>query len=213
MNVIAINGSPRKGWNTHLLVQEAAKGAAASGATTEIINLYALDFRGCISCFECKRKGSPSLGRCAVKDGLRPVLDKIDICDGLIIGSPIYLHEMTSSTRALVERLIFQYITYKSDNSSFFKRRVKTALIYTMNNPDSVLEDAGYPAKFKAYEALFTRLIGPAQSLICTATWQTTDYSKYEMSKFNAEERKKRREEVFPLDLKKVFEMGKALVS
>ena len=212
MKVIAINGSPRKGWNTHLLVQEAAKGAASAGAETEIVHLYDLTFRGCISCFECKRKGGPSLGRCAVKDDLRPVLDKIHACDGLIIGSPIYIHEITAATRAFIERLTFQYITYKSDNSSFFKRRVNMALIFTMNIPDPGLEAVGYPAKFKTYEALFTRLIGPAQSLICTATWQTTDYSKYEMSKCDVQERKNRREQIFPLDLKKAFEMGKALV-
>ncbi|MCL1818545.1 MAG: flavodoxin family protein, partial [Spirochaetaceae bacterium] len=74
------------------------------------------------------------------------------------------------------------------------------------------LEAVGYPARFTTYEKLFTRIIGPTQNLVCTATWQTTDYSKYEMSRFNAEERKKRREEVFPLDLAKAFEMGKALV-
>ncbi|GHU49213.1 hypothetical protein FACS1894200_07650 [Spirochaetia bacterium] len=27
MKTIAINGSPRKGWNTHILVEEARKGA------------------------------------------------------------------------------------------------------------------------------------------------------------------------------------------
>ena len=213
MKVIAINGSPRKGWNTHLLVQEAAKGAAAAGAETEIISLYDLSFRGCISCFECKRKDGPSVGRCAVKDELRPVLDKIDVADGLIIGSPIYVHEISSGTRAFIERLIFQYVTYKIDNSSFFKRRVKTALIYAMNMEEVNLEAIGYPPKFKTYEKQFTRIIGPTQSLICTATMQTSDYSKYEMSRFDAAERKKRREEVFPQDLKKAFEMGKELVS
>ncbi|MDR1179428.1 MAG: flavodoxin family protein [Spirochaetales bacterium] len=211
MNVLAVNGSPRKGWNTHLLVQEALRGAASGGANTELVHLYDLNFRGCISCFECKRPGGPSLGRCAVRDELRPVLDKIDACDALIVGSPIYIHEISASARAFIERLTFQYITYRKDGSSFFKRRIQTALIYTMNIPESSLEDAGYSAMFKTYETLFTRLLGPVQSLICTATWQTPDYSKYEMSMFNGEERKKRREEVFPMDLKKAFEMGVAL--
>jgi len=213
MKVIAINGSPRKGWNTHLLVQEAAKGAASAGAETEIINLYDLNYRGCVSCFECKRKAGSSLGRCAVKDDLRPVLDKIDASGGLIIGSPIYIHEISSATRAFIERLTFQYTTYKTDNSSFFKRRVKNVLIYTMNVSDAARETWGYHIKFKAYESIFNRLIGPTQNLICGETLQTTDYSKYEMSRFDEAERKKRREEVFPLDLKKAFEMGKALVS
>ena len=211
MNIIAINGSPRKGWNTHLLVEEAVKGAASSGAKTEIINLYDLHFRGCISCLECKRKGSSSIGRCAVKDDLRPVFDKIDACDGLIIGSPIYIHEITSSTRAFVERLLFQYISYNSGSTPYFTRRINVALIFTMNAASSRFEEIGYPARFKSYEDIFTRLMGPVQKLICTETLQVTDYSKYEMSRFNVEERRKRREEVFPLDLKKAFEMGKAL--
>jgi multimeric flavodoxin WrbA len=214
MKLIAINGSPRKGWNTHLLVQEAVKGAASKGAQIELINLYDLNFRGCISCFACKQKGGPSLGRCAVKDDLRPVLDRIDACDALVLGSPIYINEVTSTMRAFIERLTFQYITYKPDGSSFFKRRVKTALIYTMNVPESRLDELGYNALFRSYEARFNRLIGgPSQSLICTATWQTTDYSKYEMAMFDEAERKKRREEVFPLDCKKAFEMGAGLVS
>jgi multimeric flavodoxin WrbA len=211
MHVIAVNGSPRKGWNTHLLLQEAVRGASSRGAQTELLHLYDLSFRGCISCFECKRKGGPSLGRCAVRDGLYPLLEKIHACDALIVGSPIYIHEISAAARAFIERLTFQYITYKKDGSSFFPRRIKTALIYTMNVPESRLDEVGYPVRFKAYEALFHRLLGPAQSLVCTATWQTPDYGKYEMSMFDGEERKKRREEVFPLDLKKAFELGKTL--
>jgi multimeric flavodoxin WrbA len=211
MKLVAINGSPRKGWNTHLLVQEVMKGAASKGAQTELIHLYDLNFRGCISCFECKRRGGSSLGRCAVKDELRPVLDKIDACDALALGSPIYINEVTAAMRAFIERFTFQYITYRPDGSSFFKRRVKTALIYTMNVPESRLDEIGYNTLFRSYEARFNRLIGPVQSLICTATWQTGDYSKYEMTMFNEAERKKRREEVFPLDCKKAFDMGAEL--
>jgi multimeric flavodoxin WrbA len=48
MRIIGINGSPRKGWNTHILVGEALRGAAAAGAETELINLYDLRFSGCI---------------------------------------------------------------------------------------------------------------------------------------------------------------------
>ncbi|MHC6204193.1 flavodoxin family protein [Breznakiellaceae bacterium SP9] len=47
MKTIAINGSPRKGWNTHILVEEARKGAASKGSETELVNLYDLHFKGC----------------------------------------------------------------------------------------------------------------------------------------------------------------------
>jgi multimeric flavodoxin WrbA len=212
MKVIGINGSPRKGWNTHILVDEALKGAASKGAETELVHLYDLNFKGCISCFECKRKGGSSLGRCALRDELRPVLEGIASCGALVLGSPVYIGELSSSVRALIERLTFQYITYDRQRRTFFEGRIPAALIYTMNVGEAQLEQAGYSAKFKAYESLFERILGPAQTLLCTSTWQTEDYGKYEMTMFNGAERKKRREEVFPGDRQRAFLMGAALV-
>ena len=70
MQVIGINGSPRKQWNTATLVAKALEGAAAQGAKTELVHLYDLDFKGCTSCFACKTRGGKSYGRCAMQDGL-----------------------------------------------------------------------------------------------------------------------------------------------
>jgi hypothetical protein len=55
--------------------------------------------------------------------------------------------------------------------------------------------------------------LGPAKTLVSTETWQTTDYGKYEMTSFNGDERKKRRDEVFPEDKRKAFELGAELFS
>ena len=41
--IVAINGSPRSGWNTDILVREAAAGAAAAGAEVEMVDLYRLE--------------------------------------------------------------------------------------------------------------------------------------------------------------------------
>ena len=90
MNVIGINGSPRKQWNTATLVAKALEGAAAKGATTELVHLYDLDFKGCKSCFACKTRGCKSYGKCILNDELAPVLEKIAAADALAIGSPIY---------------------------------------------------------------------------------------------------------------------------
>jgi multimeric flavodoxin WrbA len=212
MKTIGINGSPRKGWNTAILVEEALRGAASKGSDTELINLYDLNFRGCISCFACKLRGGTSLGRCAANDDLKPVLDRIHECDALIVGSPIYISEVSAGVRAFTERFTFQYLTYGNrEKKTFFERRVPTALIYTMNVGEAMLDVVGYTAKFKSYEDLYDRLFGPAKTLVSTETWQTTDYSKYEMTMFNADERKKRRDEVFPRDKQKAFELGSGL--
>ena len=97
MKVIGINGSPRKKWNTATLVQDALDGAAEAGAETELVNLYDLDFRGCTSCFSCKRVGLEEHS-CAMRDGLTQVLGSIADADALVVGSPIYFNGLSAMT-------------------------------------------------------------------------------------------------------------------
>ena len=100
MKVLAVNGSPRKKWNTAMLLEKALEGAGSQGAETELIHLYELSFTGCISCFACKMKGGKSYGRCAVKDDLTPVLESVEKIDALILGSPVYFGTVTGEIRA-----------------------------------------------------------------------------------------------------------------
>ena len=210
MNVIAVNGSARKGWNTHTLLQKALEGAASKGAQTEMVNLYDLNYKGCIGCLGCKLKGG-EVGRCAIKDGLRPVFDKIAECDALILGSPIYIGEVTGEMRSFYERLTFQYITYDKDRTMLFKRRIKTAFVFTTNCPENAYEQVGYIAKFKEYENMLTRTFGECRTLAASETWQIDDYDKYHMSMFDVQARRTRREEVFPKDCDNAFALGEWL--
>ena len=89
MKVIAINGSPRKTGNTATLLQHGLDGAASTGAETELIHLADYQYKGCISCFACKRKGAKSNPLCAFKDELTPVLEKTLAAKALILVSPI----------------------------------------------------------------------------------------------------------------------------
>ena len=63
MKLLAINGSPRKTWNTATLLQKAVEGAASQDAEAEMVHLYDLNFSGCVSCFACKTIGRESYGR------------------------------------------------------------------------------------------------------------------------------------------------------
>ncbi|HWQ78729.1 MAG TPA: flavodoxin family protein [Anaerovoracaceae bacterium] len=213
MKIIGINGSPRKDWNTATLLKHALDGAASKGAETELIHLYDLDYKGCISCFSCKRKGGKSYGKCAVNDGLKPVLQKIEEADGIILGSPIYLVEVTGEMRSFLERLIFQYLVYDENRTMLLSKKISCGLIYTMNVPEEYLDLPGYRPMFENIESFISRAFSPVQSLYVTDTYQFDDYSKYEASRFNAEEKARRRKEVFPLDCGKAFEMGEAIAS
>jgi multimeric flavodoxin WrbA len=208
MKVIAFNGSPRKNWNTATLLNNALEGAASRGAETELIHLYDLNFKGCISCFSCKLKGGKSYGRCAVNDDLKPVFNRIEQADALIFGSPIYFGQVTGEMRSFLERLLFQYLVYDGKGTSLFDRKIKTGFIYTMNVREEYLERIGYAQNFNGMKKLLERFFGASETLLATDTYQFDDYSKYVTTGIDAEAKAKRRQEVFPEDCKKAFDLG-----
>ena len=114
--IIGINGSPRKDRNSARLLDSALSGAADSGAEVRRIDLYDLSYTGCRSCFACKLLGSPTFGRCAVNDDLKPVLEDILSSDGLIISSPIYFGSAPGMVRS------FSSTIYPTDCAHGFTR-------------------------------------------------------------------------------------------
>jgi multimeric flavodoxin WrbA len=212
MKVIAINGSPRKNWNTETLLQKALTGAASQGAKTEIFHLYELNYKGCISCFACKTKNGKSYGMCAVKDDLTPILKKVKEVDAIILGSPIYFGTVTGEMKSFMERLLFPYTNYTDPPGTLFSRKIQTGFIYTMNAPEEAAKERGYDGYIKANEMTMRRILGQAEALCSYDTYQFDDYSKYVAPRFDPIKKEKRRAEVFPKDCGKAFAMGVRLV-
>lgn len=208
MKVLAINGSPRTKCNTATLLNNALEGAASRGAETELVHLYKVNFKGCISCFACKLINGESYGRCAVNDDLTPILKKAEKADAIILGSPIYLGTATGEMRSFMERLIFPYLVYDANHSTLFKKKIKTGLIYTMGAREDQMKLMGYDRYFNMVEMVMKRIFGESESLFVTDTYQFDDYSKYESTLFNVEEKATRRKEEFPKDCQKAFDMG-----
>ena len=205
--IVVVNAGPRKGWNTDTLLTEAAKGAESAGAAVERFDLFRLEkYTGCISCFGCKKEKNK--GRCICRDGLTPVLDAIRESDGLMIGSPNYLSELTASFRALYERLIFQSLTYNLETPCCNQRRVPVLLIMTSNAPDT-----GYEQLLNNYRQTLDRFVGPARVFVSGNTLQLKNYSKtdWPWTMFSPDEKVKRHEEVFPVECKKAFDLGVSL--
>ena len=210
--IIAINCSPRATWNTATLVREAAKGAKAQDAEVTIIDLYKLEtFTGCVSCFGCKLP--ENLGKCICQDGLSAVLEQIRNADGLIIGSPNYLGDMTAGFRALYERLIFQSLTYKTEVRSYNQRKIPVLMIMTSNASEDFYTQTGYDEMLKRYQNTLGTFVGPAKILISSDTLQVKDYSRYNWTMFDPEAKKQRHETVFPEDKKKACALGEQMVS
>lgn len=211
MKVMGFNGSPRKRWNTATLLQKALDGAASEGAETELLHLYDLDFKGCVSCFACKEKGGTSYGRCAVSDDLTPVFEKAASADALVFASPIYLGSVTGETQSFLERLVFPYLTYTDPPGTLFPRKIATGFIYTMGIPEDMLEQVGYRQRFAGTQGSLTRIFGSCETLLCCDTYQFDDYAKVVAPRFDPVKKKRRREEVFPKDCADAFALGARL--
>ena len=209
MKTIVINASPRKNWNTALMLKEAQKGAESAGAETEYIDLYDLNFTGCRSCLACKRKDAERC-KCFWPDDLSPVIAKILAADCLIIGTPIYFNEPTAHFRALLERLCFCVLSY-DDGKTYFDRKLKIGVIYTMNCPRDFYESAYRPSLERTETTLRRLLTDTVMTAAACETLQVNDYGKYSMGRFDPEQRKAGREEQFPKDLAEAYALGAEL--
>ena len=209
------NGSPRKNWNTAKMLEAAAEGAREAGAETELVNLYDIPFAGCKSCFACKLKDAKTNGVCAIRDNLRPVLERARQADVLVLGSPIYFSYPTGVYRAFFERLAFPVYSYHYENGMPLVCRdkvIETANIFTMNCPESMMKDIGYPTLLEANTQTLAAVFGASETLYACNTYQFADYSRYDMTLFNEEEKRTHRDTHFATDLANARALGRRLV-
>lgn len=208
MKVLAINGGPRKDGNTATMLKNALEGAATQGAETELIHIYDLNFKGCTSCLACKIKDGKSFGKCAMRDELTPVLEKIREVDALLLGSPIYFTSMSAGMRAFYERAAYPSLPFEYGVSSGFPKKINVGLILTIGADEKVIKDMGMDKHFELTEWMMGFIFGSAESLIATNTNLFKDNTKYVSSNDEAAEQIQRNEEKFKIDCKKAFDLG-----
>ena len=220
MKALFFNGSPRKNWTTFKMLENAMKGAADAGAETEMVHLYDYSFTGCKSCFACKLKNAKTNGVCAIRDDLRPVLEKAHDADVIVIGSPIYFSHPTGVVHAFMERMMFPVLSYNPQvdeetgeyKSSLLGRNVPTAMIYTMGVSQEMFDDQQYPMLLSEDSRFMKQLFGYVEVLYSLNSYQFSDYSKYDVMAGTQERREKYKKEQFPKDLQSAYELGKRLV-
>ena len=215
--VIVLNAGPRKNFNTAKMLKEAQNGAQSVGAEVEYFNLYDYSFLGCRSCFACQRKGSVTNNVCAIKDDIRPILEKCINADAIIIGTPVYFSYPTGVFRNFVERLMFANHTYmvgkeRGGCKSQLDRTIPVGVIFTMNCPEDLAHQINYDVILDENVKCLNHVLGYAQGLYAYDTYQFADYSKYNCDLFDETHKAKVRDEQFPKDLQKVFDLGKKLV-
>jgi multimeric flavodoxin WrbA len=210
MYVLAFNGSPRGNSTTAMLLKKALEGAASKGAETELVQLNKLCMKGCQGCFNCKKRGGKSYGKCILKDDMTPLYKKLEQADAFFVGSPIYFGTITASTKMFVERL-YPYLNY-GNYSTNFPQKINTGFIYTMGVDDQLVKMFDQIIEFN--QMMFSFLFGSAETLLSTDTFHVKDYSKIvaDVLEPSVVRKRKHQQEVFPKDCEKAFEMGARFV-
>lgn len=208
MRIIGINGSPRKNRNTAQLVDAALRGAASRGAEVQRIDLYDLQYRGCVSCYACKRKDGVH-GVCAQRDELTPVLEQITQADGLIVGTPMYYMDISSATAAFWERMLYSNSIYSNKRPSVFPKSIPVGLIYNMNLDTEGMQKMGVVRNQSAREySIGATFHTKPRTLWVGDTYQFDDYALYESDMFSEPAKAAHRDRQFPLDLQAAFDLG-----
>jgi multimeric flavodoxin WrbA len=119
MKVLGINGSPRMGGNTDILLDKVLEGAESKGAETEKVILNKLKFSPCQEC-----EGVMDDGECVIHDDMHELYRKIKDADALILASPIFFGSLSAQTKMMIDR--FQcvwHLKYALNKDTGYKRK------------------------------------------------------------------------------------------
>jgi multimeric flavodoxin WrbA len=99
MKVVGIYGSPRKGGNSDLLLDQLLEGAASAGAQVDRIYCRKLKISGCLECGGCD-----DTGECVVDDDMNQVYPLLEKADVVVAATPIFFYGPTAQLKALIDR-------------------------------------------------------------------------------------------------------------
>lgn len=158
MKVVGFTAGPRKQGNTAWVVDKILEGAREQGAETLSWYSSELDIKPCQGCNGCKKGGRG----CVINDDMQKLYTAIEAADALVLGSPVYMGQMSGQAKIFTDRL---YARFSPRFSPYFKEqrsKKKLVLVFTQGNPD--------PDKFKVYydytKAMFQMLEFDVQKVV-----------------------------------------------
>ncbi|MEE4254970.1 MAG: flavodoxin family protein [Desulfuromusa sp.] len=123
MYALAVNGSPREGGNTEILLKTVLGSLAESGWNTELVKVGGTAIRGCTACYKCFENKD---NHCIIdNDGFNEVYAKLLKADAMILGSPTYFAAVSADLKALLERAGLVAIA----NNNAFSGKIGAAVV------------------------------------------------------------------------------------
>ena len=146
MKILGLEGSPRKNGNTEKLVKVILDGATEKGAETKFYKLAKMNISLCLGCFSCRETGA-----CVTEDDMQLLHEEIQASDAIILGSPVYMWQVSGQTKLFMDRLV-PFI--KPDFTTRLKGKKSVFMVFTQGNPD----EQSFKHYFEYLENLFSFL-------------------------------------------------------
>ena len=123
MKVVAFNGSARKGGNTAILLKYVLKELESEGIENELVEMSGAKIHGCLACRQCSKNKDR---RCGQKNDMGNVfIEKMDQADGILLGSPTYVADVSPEIKALMDRACLVSMS----NGGMLRRKVGAAVV------------------------------------------------------------------------------------
>ena len=123
MKVVAFNGSARRGGNTSILLGYVLGELAKEGIETELVEMSGANIHGCLACRKCSTRKDR---RCSQENDMGNVyIEKMAAADGILLGSPTYVTDVSPEIKALIDRACL----VSGANGGMFRRKVGAAVV------------------------------------------------------------------------------------
>lgn len=132
MKVLLLNGSPHEKGCTYTALDQIADALRGDGVEAEILWLGKEAVISCQACGACRK-----LGKCVYNDIVNEIAEKMDECDGLIIGSPVHYAGASGQTTSVMDRLFYsasKRLRYKPGAAIVSARRGGTTAAFDQLN-------------------------------------------------------------------------------
>lgn len=98
--VVIFNGSPRMDGNISTILKAVERGVQDAGGMVKSYTLFKMKFMACQSCFNCRLEK----GECPINDEVAAALRELKTADAAVVGSPIYMMQMSGPVKNLYDR-------------------------------------------------------------------------------------------------------------
>ena len=170
MKVLGFNASPRKNGNTAWVINKILE---KSNVETEFYNFADLNIKPCQGCLGCHKDGNNG---CVINDDMQKLYKELENADTLILGSPIYMGQMTAQAKTFIDRLFAHISPRFSPHYQEKEKKTKLILVFTQGNPDK--------SKFQVYieytKQMFQLLEFDVKEIVIVSGTRTTAASEQE---------------------------------